>query len=65
MRGRLWKTILQKSRNSCTMNGGGVKAHRQLTPSSNINSPETKYKRSNNVSCVISVAFKLGQLGHI
>ena len=44
--------IPRKSRNSCSLNGGGVEAHGQLTPGPNVPSPGTKYKRSKNVNSV-------------
>jgi len=49
MRGH--KTISRKSRNSYRLNGGGVGAHRQLTPGPDVLSPGTKYKRSKWFLC--------------
>jgi len=63
MRGQSGKKIAQKSRNKCGLNGGGVKAHRQLTRASNGLSPGTKYKRSKNDFAVTSIALTLRRLG--
>jgi len=60
--GAFGETNSRKSRNSCRVNGGGVGAHRQLTPGPNVPSPETKYKRSKNVISVLSIAFNLGHI---
>jgi len=60
MRGHCGKKIVQKSRNSCWVNGGGVGAHRQLTQGggvgahgqltlgAHLRNPGTKYNRSKN-----------------
>jgi len=53
----LGKKIAYKSRNSCSVNDGGVGAHGQLTQGANVRNPRTKYKRSKNVLEVTSIAF--------
>ena len=60
MRGHSGK--IRKSRNSCSVNGGGVGAHGQLTPGPNVPSPGIEYKRSKNAFSVISIALKLGHI---
>jgi len=53
--GQFGKMFSQKSRNSCSANGGGVGAHGHLTRGSNGLSPGTKYKRSKNVFAVTTM----------
>ena len=53
----------QKSRNSSRVSGGGVGAEGMVTKGANWRGPGTKYKRSNNVFAVTSIALSLGRLG--
>ena len=61
--GPLGKNIARKSRNSSRVSGGGVGSEGMVTKGANWRGPGTKYKRSNNVFAVTSIALSLGRLG--